>query len=143
VTTSTELSRDVLSEFAAAVMADDYAKAHEQLAPWLQANTPPDVLRETVLSRISTAAQALATVGPLIPVDYRLHVTEWTLDDVRGPNRPLPAEVTDENFHAWACIQFVADEATGRDSWFDFWCVLCDTPQGVRIGYFELMDVDE
>ena len=140
---SSELSREVLGQFATAVMADDYTQAHQQLAPWLQSSIAPDVLRETVLSRISTAAQALATAGPLIPVDYRLHITEWTLDDVRGPNRELPAEITDDNFHAWACIQFVADESTGRDSWFDYWCVLVDTPDGLRIGYFEMQDVDE
>jgi len=132
-----------MSEFATAIMAEDYAKAHQQLAPWLQTTVSVDGLHETVRSKISTAAQSLSTAGSLIPVDYRLHVTEWTLDEVRGPNRPLPAEVTEKNFHAWACIQFVADEATGRDSWFDFWCVLVDTPQGVRIGYFELQEMDE
>src|SRR5687767_7039044 len=97
----TEISRDVMSEFATAVMAEDYAKAHEQLAPWLQAVQSAEALREAIQGQIQAAARTFHSNGPFIPVDYRLHVTEWSLDDVRGPNRPLPAEVTDENFHAW------------------------------------------
>jgi hypothetical protein len=140
---ATGLSRDVMSEFATAVMAEDYVKAHEQLAPWLQATYTSESLREAIQGQIHAAARTFHSDGPFTPVDYRLHVTEWTVEDVRGPNRELPAQVTEDSFHAWACIQFVADEATGRDSWFDFWCVLCDTPQGVRIGYFEMQDVVE
>ncbi len=140
---SKEACRQVAGEFAAAILAENYAQAHAWFAPWVQAQVTPEALQETIKSMIGEVAQTTGSPGPLTPIDYRLDFSRLSLAALRDTgNRPVPDEVNSLNYRSWTSIQFVADEASGLDAWFDFWCVLVELPEGYRIGYFELTEVE-
>lgn len=135
--------RKIAGEFAIAVIDANYAHAYAILAPWVQAQMSEAALQQSIDSMIGEIAQARNIPEPHRPIDYRLDVQNLSLNSLRGcGDRTIPEEVTASNYRCWMTIQFVADEATGLDAWFDFWCVMVQLPEGFRIGYFEIVEVE-
>jgi hypothetical protein len=92
---------------------------------------------------IEQVAQSTSAPGPYTPIDYRLDFNRLSLQSLRDSgSRTLPDEINSLNYRHWMSIQFVADEATGLDAWLDFWCVMVELPEGFRIGYYEITDLD-
>jgi hypothetical protein len=135
--------RLVAEDFAAAIINSDLPRAYSLLAPWVQAQMPEGALLQSIQSMISEVATARQCPEPHWPIDYRLDVQNLSLTNLRGcGDRQIPEEVTPSNYRCWMAIQFVADEATGLDAWFDFWCLVVQLPEGYRIGYFEMVEVE-
>ena len=134
-------------ELGAAVLARDFDAAHAMLAPWLQRETTPAGLRETIEARLREMMEYAGCDELTYPVGFDVDGNSSTVDDLRkerswAPPRPIPAEVTPENFRKWACIQFLADDDVDIDAWFDLWMIMVEVDGRYGVGYFELEDPD-
>ena len=142
--------RDFAARFARAVIDGNFTAAHALFAPWLQREIPPATLRGAIEAKLRELNEEW-DVGELIyPADFSVSGNSSTLHALKEERgwrtpRPIAGEVTDENFRQWMFIQLLPDEDDERiefDAWFDFWFILVETEDGLRIGYFETEDVD-
>ncbi|GEM_PF-5011490 len=86
----------------------------------------------------------------IFPDEFSVSYNNSTLESLREESdwrepRKISAEVTEENFRQWVVINFMPDgrdERVELDGWFDFWFILVETGGELRIGFFELADVD-
>ena len=132
---------------AANVIARDYDTLHGSLAPWLQASTTPDSLREAIEARLTEMMEVAECDELTYPVGAVVDGNMCTIDDLRkapsyGPAKVIPAEVTPDNFRKWMSVQFLADDEVEIDAWFDMWIAVVDVDGRPAIGYFELEDPD-
>ena len=126
--------------FAKQIIAGDFAVARSFLAPWLQAVMTADDLK---------AMMAEARADLPAPAQFDLDSNSCQLEDLEvdeysPPTKPLPGEITNDNFRKWMCIQFQPDpEAeTGYDACFDLWMALVDVGGSLKIGYLEPTGAD-
>jgi hypothetical protein len=139
--------REFATRFADAIVAKDFDSAHGLLAPWLQREMSPADLQAVVEARLREMMEYAGTDELTYPVGYDVDGNSCTIADLREPRswappRPIPPEVTPENFRQWACLQFLADEGLDIDAWFDLWMIVVETDEGYGVGYFELEDPD-
>ncbi len=134
-----EAHKTLAGDFARKIINRDYRGARELLAPWLR-----DALSEADLkSVIEDASKELPFPGA-----FSLDSNSCTLDDLEvdpysPPTKPLPPQITPENFRQWMVIEFKPDPEleTGYDACFDLWMALVDL-DGLKIGYLEPAGAD-
>jgi hypothetical protein len=107
----------------------------------------PADLQELVEARLREMMEYAGCDELTYPVAYEVDGNICTLEDLQEPSsyappRPIPPDVTPENFRKWACIQFLADEEVDIDAWFDLWAILVEADGRYGVGYFELEDPD-
>ena len=139
--------REFAGRFGDAILARDYEAAHALLAPWLRRELTPEGLREVIEARLREMMEYAGCDELTYPVGYDVDGNSSTVDDLReerswAPPRPIPDEVTAENFRKWACIQFLADDDVDIDAWFDLWMIMVESDGRYGVGYFELEDPD-
>jgi hypothetical protein len=142
-----EAHKQLAGEFARAVIARDFEAAGALFAPWLRETTPPERLRELVEEQLREMMQYAAVDELTYPVDFDVDGNSSTIDSLReprsyAPDRPIPEEVTRENFRKWLCIQFLAGDDVDVDAWFDFWAAVVETDGRLALGYFEFAEPD-
>jgi len=131
---------EMAGQFAQRIIRREYDSARDLLAPWL---------RDTV-----SAAQLEAMVGEAHkdlppPGDFELDSNSCGLEDLEvdefsPPTRPLPAEITEQNFRQWMVIQFKPDPASDSpyNASFDLWMAVVELGGAAKIGYMEAADAD-
>jgi len=138
------------ARFAASIVGADFAAAHGFFAPWLRAEVSADELRAEIETRLREMNEIWEIDELIFPAEFRVDGNSSTLASLkenhgwRAPRRISP-KVTDENFRQWMSIEFLPDERDERvelDGWFDFWFILVETEGNLRIGFYELEDVD-
>lgn len=129
-----ERMEDYAGQFASAIITHDYDAATVMLAPWLQAEIDPMMLKHLV-----------HCAGCMLPPPraFELDGNNCTLGQLRAnAGLPIPDEITFQNFLKWMCIQFLPDPATGHDACFDLWMVMVNLGGAPRIGYIEFAETD-
>ena len=133
-------------------LARDWDQVHQLLAPWLRPTLTPDGVREFFEAEYRKTLDANdipAMHYPEYPdpgVDGNGFMTatklrepiSWEGDRVRD----VPAEVTDANVRYWLKLQLLASdeqmEALGFDTFSETWMSIVTTPEGLRVGYWEV-----
>jgi glucan biosynthesis protein len=126
--------------FAKQVIAGDFESARAFLAPWLQGTITADGLKAMM-----TEAQGELPAPAQFDLDGNsCQLSDLEVDEYSPPTRPLPSEITEQNFRKWMCIQFQPDAAaeTGYDACFDLWMALVDVDGSLKIGYLEPTGAD-
>ena len=139
--------KEIAGELARAVIARDYEAACGLFASWLRETTPPERFRELVEERLGEMMQYAGCEELTYPVDFEVDGNSSTIDQLRehrsyAPDRPIPGEITGENFRKWLCIQFLAGDDVDIDAWFDFWAIVVEENGRLALGYFELEEPD-
>ena len=62
-----------------------------------------------------------------------------TIADLREEAEDFPAEITEENFVGWYCVQ--GQDDTGMP-WFDMWVAVVKQGETLVIGHYEILDPD-
>ena len=137
-------------KFAKTICEKDFAAAHNFLAPWIQNEMSPEDLRGAIEKWLLEMNEVWGIEELIFPAEFEIDGNSSDLSglkeerDWREP-RKISAEITDRNFRQWMMIEFLPDENDSRvelDGWFDFWFILVETNGELRIGFFELADVD-
>jgi hypothetical protein len=131
---------EVGAQFAERIIRREFEPARDLLAPWLRGAINAEQLEAVVREGC----------GPLpAPGEFELDGNSCMLEDLEvdefsPPTRPLPPEITNENFRKWMVIQFKPDPAqeTGYDACFDLWMALVDVDGALKIGYMEATGAD-
>lgn len=141
---------ELASNFAKAVIAQDFDSAHSYFASWLQKEFSPEELQSVIEKWLWEINEIWEIEELIYPADFSIGGNSSSLEslkaesDWREPRRFSP-ELTDENFRQWMFIGFLPDENDERvelDGWFDFWMAVAEENGELKIGYFELEDVD-
>lgn len=122
----------------------DWEGVRSLLAPWMQLSA--DQVREFFEAEYRETMKANGVEGmhyPVVPsVDgnsSNLASLRETKDWMNAP-RAIAPEVTDENFRQWMNLQLkCSDEQMdelGFDYFSDMWLIVCETPEGLRVGYW-------
>ena len=138
------------AEFARQVSAEDFVSAHRCLAPWLQAEISPAGLRQAFENELREMNGYWDLDELIFPAAYSVSWNSSTLESLKEPMswrepRKMSERITSENFRRWMVIEFLPDENDERiefDGWFDFWCVVVEVGDELKIGFFEFEDVD-
>ena len=142
----TDEIRAFADRFAASVKGRDYQRAHSMLASWLQAEITADALQNEIETRLREMADAFEFEDLIYPDSHELDNGVLSADDLRQPgmaDKPVPDQLTAENFLLWMCIQFQSqDDSVDVDAWFDWWMAVAREQDGLVIGYFEIQDPD-
>jgi flavodoxin len=142
--------REFAEQFAQAIVDEDFQMAHACFAPWLQKEIPPDRFRAQIEKWLWEINEVWEIQELIFPDEFSVSYNSSTLEslkqdsDWRKPRR-ISEEITDENFRQWMVIHFMPDELDERvelDGWVDFWFMLVETGGELRVGFFELADVD-
>ena len=141
---------DFAARFAQAIVDEDFQMAHACFAPWLQKEISPDDFRAAVEKWLWEINEVWEIEELIFPDEFSVSYNSSTLESLKQPMswrepRRISEEVTDENFRKWMVIHFMPDELDERvelDGWFDFWFILVEIGGELRIGFFELADVD-
>src|SRR5215203_3464181 len=136
--------------FARAIVDEDFEAAHKFFAPWLQKEIPAADFRAMVEKWLWEINEIWEIEELIFPDEFSVSYNNSTLESLREESdwrepRKISAEVTEENFRQWVVINFMPDgrdERVELDGWFDFWFILVETGGELRIGFFELADVD-
>jgi hypothetical protein len=138
------------ARFARTIVDADFDAAHKFFAPWLQTEIPATDFRGAIEKWLREMNEIWEIEELIFPAGFSIDGNSSDLAslreecDWRAP-RKISANVTAENFRQWMVIQFLPDERDARvelDGWFDFWFILVETGGELRIGFFELTDVD-
>ncbi len=122
----------------------DWEGVHSLLAPWLGLST--DGVREFFESDYRETLQANDVEGSHYPeVPYvsgnssDLEFLREKKDWMQAP-RSIAPEVTPENFRQWMTLQLQCSEEQmdelGFDCFTELWLIVCETPDGLRVGYW-------
>jgi hypothetical protein len=138
------------ARFARAIVAEDFDAAHGFFAPWLQTEMRAADFRALVEKWLWEMNEIWAIEELIFPAEFSVSYNSSSLESLKEKEswrepRKIPDEITHENFRQWMVIQFMPDERDERvelDGWFDFWFILVETGGELRIGFFELADVD-
>jgi diguanylate cyclase (GGDEF)-like protein len=134
--------RELAASFAEAIGSEDFARAHELLAPWLRARLSSEALQTLVEKELHDAAEGLDLDGIEYPTDYEIGSNASTLAQLRAPRRwtgprDIPPEVTDANFRQWLMIEWQPAPGGARpDYWFRWWLIVVELEGELAIGYF-------
>src|ERR1051325_6532771 len=143
--------REFAQTFATRIIESDFIGAHQLLAPWLQQTMTAEQIREVIQKQIQEVAEANELEGEFHPSHFEIDSNSCKLDDLKGEMsyrepRPIPNEVTAENFRQWMVIQFMPNheeqDELGIDAWLDWWMILVEVEGEYRIGFFEIEDPD-
>lgn len=142
--------REFAEQFAQAIVDEDFRMAHACFAPWLQKEFPPDRFRAHLEKWLWEINEVWEIDELIFPDEFSVSYNGSTLESLKQDSdwrepRKISEEVTEENFRKWMVIHFMPDELDERvelDGWFDFWFILVETGGELRVGYFELADVD-
>jgi hypothetical protein len=145
----------VASDFARALVDDDYDAAHRLLAPWLQQQLTAVQLRSIIMK---------AFLADLAPVDFAVSGNDSTLDELREhyaeyhqndatrtlattesfgdwgpPSIYIADEITSASFRQWMSIELTPepDNEFGMDFILRLWLIVVDVDGAMRIGYLE------
>jgi len=131
---------DFARQFAERIVRGEYESAREFLAPWLRNAVSAEQL-ETIVREGRGENPA--------PARFDFDENESGLEDLQvdpssPPTRPLPAEITAQNYRLWMVIQFEPDPDanTGYDTSFDLWMAVVDVDGALKIGYLEAANAD-
>ena len=136
--------------FAQTIVDEDFDAAHKYFAPWLQNEISAADFRGTIEDWLREMNDVWEIDELIFPDEFAVSSNSSSLESLkekeswRAP-RNISDEVTAENFRQWMVIEFMPDEEDERvelDGWFDFWFALVETGGQLRIGYFEILDVD-
>ncbi len=137
-------------KFANTITREDFTAAHKFLAPWLQKEISETDFRGVIEKWLLEINEIWGIEELIFPVEFEIDGNSSDLASLketmswREP-RKFSNDVTDENFRQWLVIKFLPAENDPRvelDGWFDFWFALVETDGELRIGFFELADVD-
>lgn len=136
--------------FAQTIVAQDFTAAQQFLAPWLQNDISSTDLQTGFEKELWEMNLYWELEELIYPAQFSVSWNSSNLEslkefrDWREP-RPFSDELTVENFRKWMVIQFrpdKTDERTEMDAWFDFWFVVAEINDELKIGYFEFEDAD-
>lgn len=117
----------------------NWTGVRELLAPWLPES--PDDLQKKLEDEYRCTLQGELHY-PSVPY---VSGNRSTLEDLREPKdggrcRPIPAEVTPDNFRQWMTIQLQCSEEQADELEVDFlaelWLIVVELPEGLRVGYW-------
>ena len=143
--------REFAEAFATRIIESDFDGAHRLLAPWLRQTVTPEHLRELIQKEVLEVAEANELDGDFHPSHFELDSNHCTLDNLKEDMswreaRPIPDEVTAENFRQWMVIEFMPtrqdQDELGIDAWLDWWMLVVAAEGEYRIGFFEIEDPD-
>jgi len=145
-----ELYHAFASDFARTILTLDFISAHQYLAPWLQKEISADDLQAKFEARLWEMNEIWGIEQLIYPADFSVDFNPCNLMDLKKiydwrESRNFSDELTDENFRQWMVIQFMPDENDERielDAWFDFWFVVAEVTNELKIGFFEFEDPD-
>jgi len=131
---------EIGGEFAQRIIRREFEPARELLAPWLRNAINAEQLESVI-------REGCGELPP--PGEFELDANSCGLEDLEvdessPPTRPLPPEITPENYRKWMVIQFKPDpeQETGYYACFDLWMALVEVDGALRIGYLEATGAD-
>ena len=142
--------REFAARFARAIVDEDFDAAHAFFAPWLQTEISAEGFRAVIEKWLLEMNEIWGIEELIFPDEFDVDENSSDLASLKEEKgwrepRKISECVTDENFRQWMVIEFLPDERDERvelDGWFDFWFILVETGGELRIGFFELADVD-
>ena len=122
----------------------DWEGVRGLLAPWLGLSS--DQVREFFESDYRETLKANEVEGTHYPEVPYVSGNSSDLASLREKKdwmpaaRPIAAEVTPENFRQWMNLQLQCSEEQADELGFDYftelWLIVCETPEGLRVGYW-------
>ena len=127
-------------QFAQRIVRKEYESARELLAPWLHDTVSAVQLEEMVREN----CKELPAPAEFDVDSNSCGLEDLTVDPHSPPTRPLPGEITPQNYRQWMVIQFkpAEDDETGYDACFDLWMALVEVNGALKIGYLEAAGAD-
>jgi len=128
---------------AQAALDRNWAGVCDLLAPWLQQS--PEEVQKKLEDEYRSILQSNAIEEMHYPSVPYVSGNQSTLEFLREPKeggrcRPIPAEVTPENFRQWMKIQLQCSEEQAEELEVDFlaelWLIVVELPAGLRVGYW-------
>jgi hypothetical protein len=128
----------------------NWSGVHQMLAPWLQSRFSAedirtffeDAYREILRGNGIQELHYPEYPEPELGGNAFTNATELRkpISFRQGKIRPIPPELTDENFRYWLSVQLqCSDEQMaqlGCDFLADIWMAVVTTPDGLRVGYW-------
>lgn len=141
---------ELASNFAKAIIAQDFDSAHRHFASWLQKEVSPEDLQNIFEKWLWEMNEVWEIEELIYPADFSVDGNSSSLESLKAESdwrepRKFSDELTDENFRQWMVIEFLPDETDERvelDAWVDLWMTVAEENGEPKIGYFELEDVD-
>ncbi len=138
------------ADFARTIITQDFAAAHQFLAPWLQLEMSTSDLQAKFEKELWSMNEVWEIDELIYPVDFSIDSNPSSLASLKAErdwsdSRNFSLQLSDENFRQWMVIEFLPDEndpRTEMDGWFDFWMAVVEIENNLKIGYFEFLDVD-
>ena len=128
----------------------DWPGVHEMLAQWLRSKLTPDDIRVFFEDSYREMLKENGIADMYYPEypDPEVGGNDFTnatelrkpISFLGGKVRPIPPELTDENFRYWLMVQLQCSDEQMAKLGFDYltevWMALVEIPEGLRVGYW-------
>lgn len=134
-----------VATFGAALIDQDWKRAHGMLAPWLGARISAGGLRDQVAAVVDEmCAEWEIDAEGMHPRAVETSGNPLDLAGLRACTPELPAEITEANLRGWRVATLLPgeDEEVEFDAYADLWMAVVATPDGLAVGFFEFMEPD-
>ena len=131
---------------AQTIIARDWAKVQQFLAPWLRARLSVSDVQRFFESDYASTLKGNDIQDLHFPEAAQVDGNSSSLAELRtapswqARGRPIPAEVNEGNFRQWMSIQLQCSEAQAEELELDFlsevWLVVVELEEGLRVGYW-------
>jgi|GEM_PF-7001405 len=152
---SRESAAKMMESFATAIIAKEYERAEEYLAPWIITDLPEGRLKKLV--KLAREDRPVAFNYTVLPFNDLLSLADLREDDGSGvagsgslktfespncmgsPTLNIPEEVSDDNFIGYATVEFHPDPDLESDIDVSFKMYIISVKVGdeIKIGFLE------
>jgi HD superfamily phosphohydrolase len=136
--------RNFSESFANTIISREFDRALQYFAPWLQNEFSTEDFRKTIENELQEMNKIWEIEQIIYPESFEISTNPCSFSELKKIVK-FPKELTDENFRQWMVIQFLPDEEDERiefDGWFDLWLAIVELNGELRIGHFEIKEVD-
>ena len=133
-------------QLAGRALAQDWAGVQQLLAPWLRTRHDVDAVQQFFEADYASTLAASEIEELHYPAHARIAGNAATLAELREVpswlprGRPIPDEVTADNFRQWMNIQLECSEEQAAELELDFlsdsWLIVVELEEGLRVGYW-------
>lgn len=127
-------------------LAQDWAGVQQLLAPWLRERYSVEAVQQFFEDDYASVLVGCEIEELHYPAQVRVDGNTSTLEELRQVpswlprGRPIPQEVTADNFRQWMNLQLECSEEQAEELELDFlsdtWLIVVELEEGLRVGYW-------